>query len=93
MQNSQASKSNRVALSVSPPDRYYGEQLGWNLFERARSLLESGLLDLAFVLDSLIRLGEVGPPQIASHVVKTVQDRRFLRFVALWGAVIYFVAR
>jgi hypothetical protein len=84
-----SNRNSWVPLPLIPPERRYGEQLGWNLFERGRSLLETGLLDLAFVLDSFVRLGEVGLSQVPAALARTVQDRRLIRFVAIWGSAAF----
>lgn len=72
-----------MPLEITPPERFYGEQLGFNLFERGRAVIETGLLDLAFVLDGLIRLGEVPVRQIPAQAVSVVKDWRFVRVAAV----------
>jgi hypothetical protein len=88
-----SSRRNSVPVEILPPERFYAERLGSTLFERMRSLLETHLLDLAFVLDSLIRLGEVSFDRVPPLVLRTLTDRRFLRLAAVWGTLGFLLTR
>ena len=93
MRNPSSQNDKKVLLSITPPDRYYAEQLGFDLFERGRRFVEAGLLDFAFVLDSLVRIAESRAADLPEIIGTAISDRRFLRFVAVWGTVAFCATR
>ena len=85
-------KHRRMPLELTPPDRLYGEQLGYRLFEGGRGLVETLLLDLAFVLDGMLSLLEA-PGDLPRRGLRLVADRRFLRVALLVSVVAYLFSR
>lgn len=93
MEKNTSQSHKKMLLSITPPDRFYAEQLGFDLFERGRRILETGLLDVAFVLDSLVRIAESRTSDLPEAIGSAVNDRRFARFAAVWGTVLFCATR